>query len=130
MSKTSVTKSYSKRKPVPTTDKDYENNSNCSSSSGSSNSNNNNNNNNNKPTVDLSFLNQVPKMPPKSPLRNTGSLNNLMPLISPIQTTVLQPVVDTMTITSTSQPTTIMKLQTSKQPPSIDTNFIKPYNNG
>lgn len=106
--------SYSRRKPVPNPDKDF----------GGSN---NNNNSNNNPTGDLGFLNQAPKTPVKSPLRSSGSNVNI-PITGSTQTTIVQPVISTMSITSTSQPVTIIKPQALKSTPSIDTNSVKTYN--
>ncbi|CAJ0638160.1 1138_t:CDS:2 [Entrophospora sp. SA101] len=113
MSTTSLS-SYSRRKPVPNPDRDFGGN-------------NNNNNSNNNPTGDLNFLNQAPKAPVKSPLRSSGSNVNI-PITGSTQTTIVQPVISTMAITSTSQPVTIIKPKPLKSTPSIDTNSIKSHN--
>src|SRR5438874_1893835 len=113
MSTSSTSGPYSKRKPIPSIDKDYGNGG--------------NNGNNNKPIGDLSFLNQAPKTPAKSPLRTSGPSNastNNLPITGSTQTTIVQPVISTMTITSTTQPATIIKPQS---PSSVDTNSTNSY---
>ncbi|CAG8716523.1 15337_t:CDS:1, partial [Racocetra fulgida] len=92
---------YSRRKPVP--DQDNEDSSFPLK--------------NNKPAADLSFMNQPPKMPTKSPLRNSSST---APTSGSTQTTIIQPVMSTMSITSTVSPTT----PTVRSRPSVDTASI------
>ncbi|KAF0403426.1 involucrin repeat protein [Gigaspora margarita] len=71
---------------------------------------------NNKPATDLSFMNQPPRMPAKSPLRNSGSVTTS----GSTQTTIIQPVMSTMSITSAASPTS----PTVRTRPSVDTGSI------
>jgi hypothetical protein len=97
MSSLNSNNSFTKRKPVPVeTEQDYGDSSSFPQTSKTD-----------KPT-DLSFLNQVPKAPAKSPLRHSNSANSLggnqnasiTPISSSTQTTIVQPIKSTMTITS------------------------------
>ncbi|CAG8783027.1 23239_t:CDS:2, partial [Gigaspora rosea] len=69
---------------------------------------------NNKPATDLSFMNQPPRMPAKSPLRNSASVTATS---GSTQTTIIQPVMSTMSITSAASPTS----PTVRSRPSVDT---------
>ncbi|CAG8630726.1 6948_t:CDS:2 [Dentiscutata erythropus] len=69
---------------------------------------------NNKPATDLSFMNQPPRMPTKSPLRNSSSST---PTSGSTQTTIIQPVMSTMSISSAVSPTT----STVRTRPTVDT---------
>ncbi|CAG8461204.1 9122_t:CDS:2 [Dentiscutata heterogama] len=69
---------------------------------------------NNKSATDLSFMNQPPRMPTKSPLRNSSSST---PTSGSTQTTIIQPVMSTMSITSAVSPTT----STARTRPTVDT---------
>src|SRR2546421_6779154 len=94
MSSLSNNSSFTRRKPVPiASEQDHEDSSFPPQTSKT-----------NKPT-DLSFLNQVPRAPLKSPLRHNDSFGGnqnapATPVSSSTQTTILQPVMSTMTITS------------------------------
>src|SRR5437763_8736688 len=94
MSSLNSNNSFTKRKPVPiASEEDYGDFSQTSRTNG--------------PT-DLSFLNQIPRAPVKSPLRQGGNQNSPTTPISSnsTQTTILQPVMSTMTITSAPTVTT------------------------
>ncbi|PKY14288.1 hypothetical protein RhiirB3_400080 [Rhizophagus irregularis] len=83
--------------------------------------------------TDQSFLNQVPKAPAKSPLRHSSSANSLSgnqngpisPISSSTQTTIVQPVMSTMTITSapivSTNSSIISKNSSIRSRPSVDT---------
>lgn len=122
----SSSNSFSKRKPVPVaSEQDYGDSSSPPKVSKTD-----------KPT-DLSFLNQVPKAPAKSPLRHSNSANSLSgsqngsitPISSSTQTTIVQPVMSTMTITSApivstknaSNSSIISKNSSIRSRPSADT---------
>ncbi|RIA91001.1 Up-regulated during septation-domain-containing protein [Glomus cerebriforme] len=118
--------SFIKRKPVPIeSEQDYGNSSFTPQTSKTD-----------KPT-DLSFLNQAPRAPAKSPLRHSNSAGSIggnqnasaTPISSSTQTTILQPVMSTMTITSAptvptktaSNPSITSKNSTIRSRPSVDT---------
>ncbi|CAI2180059.1 6003_t:CDS:2 [Funneliformis geosporum] len=93
----------------------------------------------NKPT-EPNFLNQAPRAPAKSPLRHSGSSGSVngnqnapaTPISGSAQTTIVQPVKSTMTITSTSSvqiqsasnSTISSKTPTIRSRPSVDTTSL------
>src|ERR1044072_1213437 len=125
MSSISSNNSFTKRKPVPiAAEEDYGDSTSLSQASRTNSS------------TEPSFLNQVPKAPVKSPLRQGGSAggnqNSPITPVTPIsssstQTTILQPVMSTMTITSaptvttqnSSNSSTITKNSTIRSLPSV-----------
>jgi hypothetical protein len=133
MSSLSSNNSFTKRKPVPiASEEDYGDSTSLSQTSKT-----------NGPT-ELSFLNQPPKAPAKSSLRQGSSVggnqNSPITPVTPIssgstQTTILQPVMSTMTITSaptvttqnTSNSSTITKNSTIRSRPSVDTSSLNSY---
>src|ERR1043165_6459494 len=93
MSSLSNGSSFAKRKPVPVSEQDY----------GDSKT---------KKQLDPNISNQAPRAPAKSPLRTSGLTNGKQnapptPISGSTQTTTLQPVMSTMTITSAPTVSTV-----------------------